>query len=141
MLALTMMILAGASAAEAQAGDCPNAVSTVEINGCLAGELDRANAELHRYVMAAGKRVRQDSDGPGAAAGFDKAEAAWAAYREAECGAVYDYWSGGTIRGAMSLTCRIDLTRAHTHRIWSLWLTYMDSTPPILPEPRTSAGR
>ena len=67
---------------------------------------------------------------------FDKAETLWTSYREAECGAVYDYWRAGTIRTSMELTCEIDLTQRHTHTVWSEWLTYMDSTPPILPEPK-----
>jgi hypothetical protein len=33
------------------------------------------------------------------------------------------------------LSCQIKLTQLHTHTIWLEWLTYMDSTPPILPEP------
>ena len=38
----------------------------------------------------------------------------------------------GTIRGTMELNCEIFLTR---QACWSEWLTYMDDTPPILPEP------
>ncbi len=76
-----------------------------------------------------------------ALAEFDKAQTAWIAYRDAECGAIYDYWSSGTIRNTIALTCEIDLTRRHTHTVWSEWLTYMDSTPPILPEPSTASGQ
>ena len=46
--------------------------------------------------------------------------------------------SSATIRNAMSLTCRIRLVDQRTHTIWQNWLTFMDSTPPILPEPEWS---
>lgn len=122
---------------------CPGE-NTIEINDCMSATLGAAEVELKRYLDAARKRLQSEAaDDAGVAkalAGLDKAQSAWVAYREAECGAVYDYWSSGTIRGSMALTCQIDLTRARTHTVWSEWLTYMDSTPPILPEPSTASG-
>jgi hypothetical protein len=35
----------------------------------------------------------------------------------------------------MALNCQIRLTRMRTYTIWLHWLTYMDSTPPLLPKP------
>ena len=123
--------------------NCPGE-STIEISDCLSGRLAKADAELARYLAAVRKRLQSDAaDDAGAAkalAALDKVQAAWKAYREADCGALYDYWSAGTIRNTMSLTCEIDLTRARTHTVWSEYLTYMDSTPPILPEPSTASG-
>jgi len=123
---------------------CPGE-STPQINQCFAGRLTRAEANLSRYLTASRERLQREAGAAGdttAAAAvrreFDAAEHAWSAYREAECGAVYDYWSGGSIRTVESLNCRIGLTRLHTHTIWQLWLTYMDSTPPLLPEPPVS---
>ena len=43
------------------------------------------------------------------------------------------------VRWAAYLGCKIALTQARTHWLWRNWLTYMDSTPPILPEPKVSA--
>ena len=107
----------------------------------LLAELGKAETDLQRYLAAARKRLKSEAaDDAGAKAALgdlDKTETAWKAYREAQCGAVYDYWQAGMIRTAMELTCEIDLTRQHTHTVWSQWLTYMDSTPPILPEPST----
>jgi hypothetical protein len=64
-----------------------------------------------------------------------RAERSWVAYRTSECGAVYENWIGGSIRGSMALNCQIRLTRMRTYTIWLHWLTYIDSTPPILPRP------
>jgi len=51
---------------------------------------------------------------------------------------LYDWWKGGTIRGAMTLGCRTRITEARTLEVWRNWLTYVDSTPPILPRPTPS---
>lgn len=127
---------------QAQA-NCPDG-STIEINDCQSAVLAKAEAELKRYLAAARQRLQTDAaDDPGVAkslAQFDKVQAAWTAYREADCDALYDYWSGGSIRNTIALTCKIDLTRARTHTVWSEYLTYMDSTPPDLPEPSTASG-
>ena len=146
MIALAILAAATSLAATRAPPPCPGD-STPEINACLGQQLDAANSDLGRYVTAARRRLKseaQGGDGHAAAmalADFDRAEQAWTAYLKAECGAVYDYWSDGTIRTSMELTCEIDLTRRHTHTVWSEWLTYMDSTPPILPEPPAASTR
>ena len=130
-------------AASGPAPKCPGE-ATVEINDCQSAVLAKAEAEQKRYLAAARQRITaaaaDDAGAAKALAQFDKVQAAWAAYREADCGALYDYWSAGTIRGTIALTCQIDLTRARTHTVWSEYLTYMDSTPPDLPEPSTASG-
>lgn len=110
---------------------------------CISDRLAQHEAALAVYVSAARERIRRVSAeaSPGsdsvakALSGFDEAELAWSKYRQAECAAVYEYWSQGTIRGLKSLKCRIVLTQHHAHTIWSEWLRYEDDTPPILPEP------
>lgn len=137
---IPLVILAAAtSMAATPTPACPGD-TTQEINSCASQRLDRAGATLARYVAAARKRIEDEKDAKSAATliAFDKAEAAWAAYATAECDAVYDDWIDGTIRDSMDLNCQIDLTTSHTHTIWSNWLTYMDDTPPILPEPSTA---
>lgn len=135
---LAVIIMAGAVVG-APAASCDG--NTQEMEVCLGERLTRHEANLARYVAAARKRLGEAgakaSDGATARAlsGFDAAEAAWRTYRDAECGAVYDYWSAGTIRGLKSLKCRMILTQRHTTTIWSEWLRYEDDTPPILPEP------
>jgi len=135
-----IIIMAAASVAAAPAPKCPGE-TTLEINDCMSSQLAKSEADLQRYVAAARTRLKSEAaDDAGAKAALgdlDKTETAWKAYREAQCGAVDDYWQAGTIRTSMEITCEINLTRQHTHDVWSAWLTYMDSTPPILPEPST----
>ncbi len=111
--------------------------TTREVEQCLAADLARADAELNRYYAAATKRLTEQQD-TAALAKLRAAERAWIAYRDAECDAIYESWGQGTIRGAMNLRCRITLAEARTATIWRNWLTYADSTPPILPKPRAS---
>jgi uncharacterized protein YecT (DUF1311 family) len=115
--------------------------TTQEANQCYSARLDAANAELARYVQAARKRLKDESGDegvPAASKGFEASEKLWAKYRDVTCGAVFDYWSSGTIRTVESLDCAVTLTRLHTHSVWRQWLRYMDSTPAILPEPAFS---
>jgi|GEM_PF-211617 len=122
------MVGPGASSIER----CLDAVSTVEINECLAATLRRADGHLARYLAAAIERAKDESV---LVAKIKASDDTFIAYRESECDAVYENWKGGTIRGAMALDCKIAMTDRRTHTIWQNWLTYMDGAPPILPEP------
>lgn len=148
---MTMLLLALAALNTLATRTAPMSIrcdngTTVQIDNCLAREAGLADADLEKYREAARKRLQanQGVSPPGngvaqAPTDFDKAEKAWAAYRAAECAAVFDNWREGTIRTAMETTCDIRLTRLHTHTIWREWLTFMDNAPPLLPEPPVSA--
>ena len=130
--------IAFAVAGPSTASPCPGR-TTPEVNACFDSQLDRADAELNRYYRAAMRRLRSD-DQAKAADSLVRAERSWLAYRDAECGGVYTYWSGGTIRTAAEIACRIHVTKLRTYTIWRNWLTYMDSSPPILPRPDVEAA-
>ena len=125
IIAVTLMLAAAAP--------CPGS-TTREVEQCLAADLSRADAELNRYYVAAVRRLTDERQ-PAALAKLRASERAWIQHRDAECDAVWEYWKGGTIRGTFSTECRLRLTRARTMTIWSNWLTYMDTTPPLLPKP------
>lgn len=113
--------------------------TTPEIDACAAEYSGRAESELDRYVAAARRRLEdgESEDSKMALQEFDAAQAAWMAYREAECGAVHSWWRSGTIRGAMYQACRQSVTKARTMTVWSIWLQHVDNTPPLLPKPAT----
>jgi uncharacterized protein YecT (DUF1311 family) len=108
--------------------------STMQVNACFDARFREIDAILNRYFQTALKRARKES-GAKTAQRLLQAERSWVAYRDAECGSVFDYWSSGTIRVSMELDCRTRLTRLRTYTIWRDWLTYADSTPPLLPRP------
>ena len=136
---LTFLVVIFGREASAAAASCPG--TTPEIEACFKSKLDSVEAELRQYSDAAAKLIDERHDPDETLAAFRKGEVAWAAYRDAECDAVYDKWSNGTIRGIMGLTCARLITEARTHEVWLNWLTYMDSTPPVLPEPVVEADR
>ncbi len=113
--------------------DCDNALNTIEINQCALVELELAQAELTQYLETSFEHNASD---PELVESIKIAQKDWQVYILSHCNAVYTQWRDGTIRGVMSLSCKIKLTKQRTHEIWSNFLTYMDSTPPVLPEPK-----
>ena len=113
--------------------DCENAMNTIEINQCAAIELESAQAELDKYLAASFEHNAYDAE---LVASIKKAQESWQAYMTAHCDSVYTQWRDGSIRGVMALSCKTTLTKQRTHEVWVNFLTYMDSTPPVLPEPK-----
>ena len=113
--------------------DCENAMNTIEINQCAAIELESAQAELDKYLAASFEHNAYDAE---LVASIKKAQESWQAYMTAHCDSVYTQWRDGSIRGLMALSCKTKLTKQRTHEVWENFLTYMDSTPPVLPEPK-----
>jgi uncharacterized protein YecT (DUF1311 family) len=113
--------------------DCNNMISTLDINYCAGVELSKAELEMTAYLA---KSKERNSDDKELIAAIDNAQQAWGVYIEAHCSSIYTMWREGSIRGVMSLNCKTKLTKQRTHEIWSNFLTYMDSTPPVLPEPK-----
>ncbi|WP_209349156.1 DUF6265 family protein [Pontixanthobacter sp. CEM42] len=110
--------------------------TTYAINQCLAAVRDRAITREEQYFEAAiaGKtglsaRMTERERLMRAAQSLAKE------YRKEACAAVYEQWKEGTIRNAMMLRCEIRLIDQRTHDIWRNWLTFQDTTAPILPEP------
>ncbi|GCD74210.1 hypothetical protein NBRC3299_0502 [Acetobacter pasteurianus NBRC 3299] len=116
------------------AAKCPGE-TTPEISACLADGVAQAQKEMEHYIAAAEGRMRESADPEHALADFHTAQQHWKQYKDAECNAVYEAWSDGTIRSSMAQTCMLRLTRNRTMDIWQTWLTYPDSTPPTLPKP------
>lgn len=121
--------------------ECVDAVTTPEVNACAAAEVARDREVMERYLAAATARMREEAEDAGQLSGrsieesLAASQADWERYAESACAAVYHRWSGGTIRTVMHLGCMGQLVRQRTHYLWQDYLTYPDSTPPILPEP------
>ena len=113
-------------------GRCAEAMTTLDMDECLGKVFTRADDRRKAYMEAA---LARQAESPERQAMIRASDKAFEAYRKAECDSVYDNWKEGTIRGSMLLSCSIGMTDARTHVIWENWLTYMDGTPPVLPEP------
>ncbi|MBB1391797.1 DUF1311 domain-containing protein [Shewanella sp. SG44-6] len=129
------LIISGASRAQETEHDiyCDAAMSTVDINQCARQEFEVAQVRLDEYIAKASDTFHDD---PVVLEALQLSQRDWLTYRESYCHAIYQLWRGGTIRGVMYQGCMLQLTVQRTHNIWQNYLTYMDSSEPILPEPQ-----
>jgi uncharacterized protein YecT (DUF1311 family) len=112
---------------------CKDPKSTIKMNECISRQVKTAEEELSKYFE---ESRRQYADEPKAIEALHRAQNSWLKFRKDHCDAIYEKWSGGTISGAMHGSCLLEQTRRRTHDLWDTYLTFMDSTPPILPEPK-----
>lgn len=113
--------------------DCDKAANTLEINYCAGQKVAQAEQQMQTYLAKSKSRHASD---PEFITALDASQQAWQQYADAHCSAIYSYWREGSIRGVMHASCMEKVTKQRTHELWSNYLTYMDSTPPVLPEPK-----
>lgn len=130
--AAVLCLIYAASAIAQEEARCEAVVTTIEINQCALLALNRAQAEMDRYLHAILERAAQDLE---LVEAINLAQENWKVYRDSHCESVYIHWREGTIRGVMALSCKENLTRARTHELWSSFLDTMDSASTELPEP------
>jgi uncharacterized protein YecT (DUF1311 family) len=115
LLVLTAILSLGAVAADAR---CSDLGSNVEIGACLAAVERDVERELLLTLAAAQRNIAgRDFMTPPTlarfAAAFDRAQAAWLAWREVDCGEVTGFeWWGGSGAGIAARSCRIEATTA-----------------------------
>lgn len=117
--------------------DCDAAISEVDIRSCAAIAAKHAGETLDLYYRMA--KLKLAGDDPAIAA-LNKSQLAWNDYLESHCHAVYELWASGSIQNRKYDNCTQRLSRQRTYEIWSAYLTYIDSTPPVLPEPIQSTS-
>ena len=111
---------------------CQTSKTTAEEQQCMLTELARADKKLMTYLQTARLQLAKSADSK---FDLDVAQKAWEQYRTAHCADVYTYWAQGSIRYRQSAQCQIDLSQERTHDLWKAYLTFADSTPPVLAEP------
>jgi uncharacterized protein YecT (DUF1311 family) len=121
---------------------CVRDGSMPEIKMCAAEDMAAETERMQRYLEAARTRANTADEasveyGPRTrqAAWLSESQQAWEVYAERRCEGVHEATSGGTIGSLGWMGCMIEATRQRTHDIWSDYLTYWDTTPPVLPEP------
>lgn len=110
---------------------CPDAVSMVEMESCMAAELELSEQRMmDAYSLALARariakaQLRGPVQGNDPAEMLEDAQAKWRAYRDAQCASVADR-SGGSMRALEAISCKIELTEERTGA-----LTDMATTPP-----------
>ena len=132
VMAIVLASLPFATFAKDKVIDCNNATTTLEINQCASTGLNYEQIKLKKYLKAS---YEHNSYNPELVKAIKVAQKDWQVYISSHCDSVYINWKDGTMHGVMTLTCQSRLTKRRTHEIWENFLTYMDSTPPVLPEP------
>lgn len=90
------------------AGPCqdePEGWTTVGMVNCLERETAWWDARLNENYAAVLETLDDERT-----ASLRKAQRAWLAFRDAECGFQYDYWREGTIRSVFGSSCMLELT-------------------------------
>lgn len=112
---------------------CEETSNTIEINNCVQSKVESAEKVLAMYYE---ESKRQYAESHKVLTALSKSQKIWLQFRKSHCEAIYEMWSEGTIRGTMYGNCLLEQTQRRTHDLWESYLTFMDSTPPVLPEPR-----
>lgn len=129
---LLMLLAVFSGVVMAENIDCDNAMNTLEMNQCANRDLESAKIEQAKYLATS---LERHADDPELITAIKLAQADWQAYLSSHCRSVYTQWRDGTIRDVRALSCKTQLTKQRTHELWENFLTYADSTPPVLPEP------
>ena len=133
LMIVALSLASAAPIAEASNPDqCVEVKTTIDRMDCLIKQISIADEKLKTYVKAA--QTRATSFGLDALK-ISGEQAAWERYRGEHCGNVYLLWSQGTIRYEMAALCNLKLTKDRTSDVWRAYLTFLDSTPPVLPDP------
>ena len=104
-------------------GLCDKAVTTIDINQCGQSAHQKADQQLNAAYQAALKGIESgisDSEQrKDTKRGLVEAQRLWIQFRDKDCGAVYDLWRDGTIRGAMYWGCMTSRTEQRTKELQS----------------------
>lgn len=128
-----LLLLSFSEAYSEEYPDCENAWTSLDINKCMHIELSKAEEEMQRYLNKSLERYKEDDV---SIESIKNGQTAWEQYRDTHCSALFSIWRSGTIRTAMRLGCKIELTHTRTKVLWTSFLTYVDSTPALLPMPQ-----
>ncbi|APP82822.1 hypothetical protein BI317_00060 [Xanthomonas hortorum pv. gardneri] len=135
---LLILTLLGCPALQA-APRCFNPATTAESNACWNDEVGLSQDRLNDYLTAARERAMTVLNVPAEA--FDNAQAAWTRYKDLQCGNVRKQWGNATVGPAKAPSCIVDLNDQRSHDLWKHYLTYVDRTPSIRPEPALRSGK
>ncbi|KLV04014.1 hypothetical protein ABT56_15395 [Photobacterium aquae] len=133
LLPIMLTVISLSASATEDPLDCENAFTTIDMNRCAAIERDAARVEMERYLNAS---LAHNAHDPELIEAIKQAQQDWEQYADSHCKSVYTLWRDGTIRGVMGISCQIETLQQRTHDLWANFLTYMDNTPAVLPEPK-----
>lgn len=111
---LAALTVAAMLATPAFAQDCSNAATQAQMNACAGEAFTKADAELNSLYGQIKSRLKDDK------AQLDllaKAERAWVAFRDAECGFAGSGVEGGSMQPMVVASCKEDLTKKRSEEL------------------------
>jgi uncharacterized protein YecT (DUF1311 family) len=119
-------LLATTTAFAAESDPCATQRNTIEINECAAAKLAAKDKELNaaydKLLKTLAPKYKEDTtDYAAITEKLVEAQRDWIKFRDNDCDAKYRLNAGGTIRGLVSLNCRIEHTELRTKQLrrWS----------------------
>lgn len=100
--------------ATAASKKCANAQDQATMTQCAGDDFSAAETKLAGNFREIQKRLADDADGK---ARFVKAQRAWIAFRDAECGFNAGNSSGGSIYPMLVASCKTDLTEQRNKQL------------------------
>ncbi|QKZ03274.1 lysozyme inhibitor LprI family protein [Pseudomonas eucalypticola] len=120
-LLLTTLFMAFGALAAAPKPDCANASTTPEMTQCAALDADAAEAKLNAtYKQLIQNLSQPDTESEQYSETRQKlqiAQRAWIKFRDADCEAIYQANSGGTLRGLAALGCKRNRAEQRTREL------------------------
>lgn len=107
-LASATIFFFGLQVGAAAADKCDNPVDQATMNECAGKAFEKSDAELNRLYKRIEARLADEPDAKGL---LVKAQRAWIAFRDAECGFSSSAVAEGSIHPMMVSMCRDRLTR------------------------------
>lgn len=141
IIALAALALLAQDPAD-EAPDCRDPSGNLEMAVCWGQALDREEARMQRYYLAALEVVSRPPEYPQGApvsqarAYVEASQSAWRAYSEIACQGVYEAFGEGTARNLAMTDCSIEMTRERTQVLWRDYLRDVESED--FPEPRAT---
>ena len=127
-----LTFISGAALAATSNADCSDRKNTTDITNCMIEKLDAKEVKLRKYLAAAQKQEKQTG---GNDEELIETQKIWENYMRKHCGYLYSR-QPGSARYTESAECQLRLYDERIKEIWLAYLTYSDSTPPVLPEPK-----
>ena len=119
---ILVLMLPAAARAQDQNDPCADAESTVEINECLRGVFEKADAELNRVYRAAMAHIDENDHMPARTRRDWKqllleAQRHWITFKEKDCDLLHLEWWQGSGAAAARLGCLISKTETRTNEL------------------------
>jgi uncharacterized protein YecT (DUF1311 family) len=119
------LIFGAASSVQAQAADCDDAMTQMEMNDCAAEEFAAADADLNAAYQEARAAMQQidrnlDASQRGAESALRAAQRAWISFRDAACAAEGFQMRGGSAEPLVIYGCLSRLSEQRAQDLWDI---------------------